>query len=348
MFKRAALTLTIVVCACAPAFAWGSAGHRIVNQVAIQNLPDSMPAFLRTPDAVREITELGPEMDRIKGSGYPHDADEDPGHYLNAGDDLSIAGGLTLPTLPDSREAYDTALRSAKSDQYQLGYLPYSITDGWEVLRKDFAYWRADTYLAQHAATPEDRAWFDKDRILREDLTLRDLGTWGHYVADGSQPLHVTTHYNGWGKYPNPKKYSTSYEVHSDFESVYVNKFVKLDAVDALVKASAPQTFISDSANYKAQTKAAMSQVEAYLSGSAKAVIPLYELESKSSWGGDESSANTAFVDQQLARGAQELRDLVVGAYESSLTQSVAYPPIKVQDILTGKATPTAKQFGSD
>jgi hypothetical protein len=321
----------------------------MINQVAAQNFPASLPAFLRTPDAVREITELGPEMDRLKGSGYPHDGDEDPGHYLDANDDLSIAGGLTLATLPDSREAYDTALRAAKTDQYKEGYLPYSIVDGWEALRKDFAYWRADDYLAQHAASADDRAWFDKDRVLREQMTLRDLGVWGHYVADGSQPLHVTNHFNGWGKYPNPKNYSTSYDVHSNFESAYVNKFAKPEAVNALVQAAPAAAFIKDGATYKAQTQAGFAQIESYLSGSAKAVIPLYDLEAKSSWGAStESAANTTFVDQQLARGAVELRDLVVGAYESSLTQTVAYPPIKVQDILNGSAVPTARQFGSD
>ncbi|HEV7180584.1 MAG TPA: hypothetical protein VGN11_11990, partial [Candidatus Baltobacteraceae bacterium] len=113
MFKKAVLTTAFLLLGSLPAFAWGSTGHRMINQVAAQNFPASLPAFLRTPDAVREITELGPEMDRLKGSGYPHDGDEDPGHYLDANDDLSIAGGLTLATLPDSREAYDTALRAA-------------------------------------------------------------------------------------------------------------------------------------------------------------------------------------------------------------------------------------------
>lgn len=348
MFKQATLTAAFVLLGTLPAFAWGSTGHRIVNQAAAQNFPDSLPAFLRTADAVNEIIELGPEMDRLKGSGYPHDGDEDPGHYLDANDDLSIAGGLTLLTLPDTREAYDTALRKAGTDQYKEGYLPYSIADGWEALRKDFAYWRAEDYLAQHAGSADDRAWFAKARQLREDLTLRDLGVWAHYVADGSQPLHMTNHFNGWGNYPNPKNYSMSHEVHSNFESVYVDKFVKADAVTALVKAAPVATFIQDTATDRAQTTAGVAQIENYLAGSAKAVIPTYELESKSSWGGAENAANTAFVEQQLARGAIELRDLVVAAYQSSLTQTVSYPPLKVQDILNGTTVPTAQRFGSN
>ncbi len=33
-------------------------------------------------------------------------------------------------------------------------------------------------------------------------------GWLGHYVGDGSQPLHVTVNYNGWTG-PNPHGYTT-------------------------------------------------------------------------------------------------------------------------------------------
>jgi hypothetical protein len=41
------------------------------------------------------------------------------------------------------REQYDTLLRAKGITQYKAGYLPYSIVDGWQQIRKDFAYWRA-------------------------------------------------------------------------------------------------------------------------------------------------------------------------------------------------------------
>ena len=28
--------------------------------------------------------------------------------------------------------------------QYDAGYVPYAIVVGWQQIRKDFAYWRAD------------------------------------------------------------------------------------------------------------------------------------------------------------------------------------------------------------
>ncbi len=44
---------------------------------------------------------------------------------------------------------------------------------------------------AETATTPEERAWFEADRRLREKLTLRDIGIWSHYVGDATQPMHV-------------------------------------------------------------------------------------------------------------------------------------------------------------
>jgi hypothetical protein len=40
----------------------------------------------------------------------------------------------------------------------------------------DFAYWRALTKAIETATMPEERAWFEADRKLREKLTVRDLG----------------------------------------------------------------------------------------------------------------------------------------------------------------------------
>lgn len=68
-------------------------------------------------------------------------------------------------------------------------------------------YWRAMTKAIETAQTPEEKAWFEAGRRLREKLTLRDMGVWSHYGSDASQPLHVSIHYNGWGNYPNPDGY---------------------------------------------------------------------------------------------------------------------------------------------
>ncbi len=201
------LMLTVLACAVLPAsraWAWGATGHEWVSGIAVENLPDTVPAFIRTPEAAAEIAVMGRELDRSKGSGKTHDAERDPGHYVDLADDGSVEGIVPLDKLPSTREEYDTLLRAGGKTQYKAGYLPYSIVDGFQQLRKDFAYWRALTKAIETAQTPEERAWFEADRRLREKLTLRDLGVWSHYGGDASQPLHVSVHYNGWGNYPEP------------------------------------------------------------------------------------------------------------------------------------------------
>ena len=110
--------------------------------------------------------------------------------------------------------------------------------DGWEQLRQDFAYWRAFSYLAEHGANGDDRAYFIGQRDLRQDLIARDIGYWGHFVGDASQPLHVSIHYNGWGDYPNPNGYSESKDVHAHFEGAFVRDHVNAGAVVNLIKPS--------------------------------------------------------------------------------------------------------------
>ena len=165
------------------AWAWGATGHEWVSGIAIEKLPDSVPDFVRTPEAAAEIAVMGRELDRSKGSGKAHDAELDPGHYVDLADDGAVMGVLPLAQLPVTREEYDTLLRAKGFTQYKAGYLPYSIVQGWLQIRKDFAYWRALTKGIETAATPEERAWFEAHRRLREMLTLRDIGIWSHYGA---------------------------------------------------------------------------------------------------------------------------------------------------------------------
>ena len=67
---------------------------------------------IRTPEAAAEIAVMGRELDRSKGSGRTHDAERDPGHYVDLADDGSVEGALPLGKLPATREEYDTLLRA--------------------------------------------------------------------------------------------------------------------------------------------------------------------------------------------------------------------------------------------
>jgi hypothetical protein len=322
--------LAFCICVQSSALAWGKTGHRLINDVAVSTLPTSVPRFVR---AARDtITSLGPELDRSKDAGQPHDGDRDPGHYIDLLDDGTVAH-IQLSALPLSREAYDTMLRAAGSDQYLTGFLPYSIMDGWQQVVKDFAIWRVDEIGTTKAQSAADRDWFLADKRERERLTIRDIGVWGHYVADGSQPLHVSVHFNGWGKYPNPKGYSQSRSLHARFESDFVDKHAVRAAVLAGVEA------------YHACGCPIDKHVESYLDSTLLTVPSLYELEQ--AHGFDQGSpAAVRFMDSRLSVGAQMLRDLIVDAWSASEDATVGYPQIQIRDFESRKVVPTPSAVG--
>src|SRR5260221_13079431 len=75
--------------AASDSWAWGAIGHEWVSGIAIEKLPDSIPEFVRTPGAAAEIAVMGRELDRSKGAGKTHDAERDPGHFVDLSDDAA-------------------------------------------------------------------------------------------------------------------------------------------------------------------------------------------------------------------------------------------------------------------
>ena len=313
------------------AFAWGATGHHIINGLAAASLPSDVPAFMRTPSAIRELTYLGLELDLLKGAGHQWDAEMDPGHYLDIVEGGTIEGGPLLNALPATREAYDTALRAHGADQYKAGYLPYSIVQGWEQLRMVFAYWRVDHYEALHAQTASLRAIAAMRQDIDEQLARRDAGVWGHYVGDASQPLHVTIHFNGWGNYPNPRGYSTSPHLHDLFETEFVDRFIRQGAVATRMT---PLDIPRQAGLTSEQT--VMTAVERYLADSNATVPELYEIAKTGGFQTGTPRAR-AFVEQRLAFGASELRTLIVWAWEDSINETIGDDaPQRVRDIVNG------------
>ena len=316
------------------ALAWGASGHRMIGREAMLALPPELPSFLKVASAVDAVGELSREPDRWRDSGRPHDADRDPAHFLNLGDDGLVFGGATLAALPETRAAYDTAERAAGADSWKAGYLPYAIIDGWQQLAKDFAYWRVDAAAATKVADPAHRAWFDTDRVLREALVLRDLGVLAHYVGDGSQPLHVTVHFSGWGPGPNPEGF-TQERIHARFEGDYVRLRVGLPAVRA---AMAP---------YVACHCAIAAWTSAYLATTSGQVVPFYRLQKSGGFIGDDPRGRD-FAARRLAAGATALRDLVVDAWQASARARVGWPAVGVADVEAGRFDPYVSLYGID
>lgn len=316
-----------------PAPAWGAKGHHLINGLAAAALPAGIPAFMRSPQAVAEITDLGLELDLLKGAGAEWDGALDPGHFIDLMGDGKLEGGLRLSALPLTREAYDTALRRTGFDEYKVGFVPYSIVEGWEELRMELAYWRVDHYESSHARTVRLREISARRAAIDENLILRDAGVWGHYVADASQPLHVTVHFNGWGHYPNPRRYSNSAHLHDLFETEFVNRYVTAKAVERYMVSQTPAT-----PGGPVSGQAILNSVERYLADSNATVPQLYEIEKTGGFRKGSSRA-IAFVSQRLAFGASELKSLIFWAWQDSLNETIGDDaPQHVRDIVRGRA----------
>ncbi|WP_339915441.1 S1/P1 Nuclease [uncultured Brevundimonas sp.] len=341
--KRIALALSALTLGAAalgvPAVvsAWGNTGHRMVGMAAVRALPDELPAFLRTPGAAAEVGELSREPDRTKGGGQPHDRERDTAHFIDMDDDGHVLNGqgLSIDALPVLKSEYDAALAAAGIDVDDAGYLPYAIMDGYQQLVRDFATWRVLNAAEARESDPGKRAWYREDRLRREALILRDMGYLSHYVGDGSQPLHTSIHYNGWGSYPNPEGFTNSRQTHGSFEGAFVRRTVRLDAVEAAMPAPRLDGFDL------------RLRVPAYLKASLAETIPFYRLEKAGGFVETDARGGT-FATARLAAGAAELRDLTVLAWRASAEVSIGWPAVKVAEVEAGTADPWLAMIGED
>ena len=322
--KRAAALMAcaslIGAAAADTALAWGHTGHRMIGYLAVEGLPADLPVFLRA--SAVDAGEFAREPDRSKGSGRIHDSDRDPGHFVDLDDAGLVLGGPSIDHLPATRAEYETQLRAAHSDSWAAGYLPYSIVSTWQQLRTDFAYWRVLNAALARPQTPDRRAWLEADLRRREMLTLAHMADLEHFVGDGSQPLHVSEHYNGWGTFPNPHGYTTD-RIHAPFEGQFVQNNVTLDAVRTAMPA------------YRDCTCEIEARTATYLHTTWTFVEPLYQL-----WGAGGFHAGDArgrdFATTRVAAGAAELRDMIIDAWHASATARVGFPAITPAQVDSG------------
>ncbi len=324
----------LLIAAPAPALAWGNMGHRMVGEAAMLGLPATVPAFLRTPQAVRDVGELSREQDRSKGAGRIHDHNRDAGHFVDLDEEGKLLGGPSFLPMPPTRAEYEKGLQAAGLDSWKAGYLQYSIVDAHQQLTKDFGYWRVLKAALPREKSRVRRAWLQRDIARRENQILMSIGHLSHFTGDGSQPLHVSVHYNGWGDYPNPNGY-TAAKIHGPFESEFVFANVRPEAVRGKVGP------LRD-CNCPVEQRATE-----YLVRTGALVIPFYELEKAGGLApGDQRGV--AFATERLAAGASELRDLIADAWKMSATTSVGWPVVKVVDVVAGRVDPYDSLYGKD
>jgi hypothetical protein len=293
LFSSFSTTLLTVAAAfsCAafprPAQAWGNEGHRLINKLAASSLPADIPEFLRTQAAVDEIEYLGPEPDRWRSRAEPElAAAQAPEHFI----DLELADALG--PLPHKRFDFLAEVYAAHQDPTKIGLQPWQADEVWERLKAAMRQYR-------------DLKTEGKDTMPVEQAIIFYAAWLGHYVGDGSQPLHVTVQYNGWTG-PNPNGYTTAHTIHSQFESAFVA--ANIHEADVAPKITPVKAIDGDM----------FDAYVAYLRHTATYVEKVYQLDKVGGFEGAGTEESRAFTAERLAAGASMLRDMIYTAWLES------------------------------
>jgi len=277
-------------------FGWGSDGHRMINRLAAEHLPADFPAFMRSPPAIDEIEYLGPEPDRWRSPADPELSNEQaPEHFI----DLELAdmvGQLPRRRYDFIADLYAQALMHPDMAQQlrpeRVGLQPYVTTEVYQRLQAAMCEYRG--LSAQ-----------GKDTKPVEQAIIFYAGWLGHYVGDGSQPLHVTVNYDGWVGKENPNGYTTQRGIHSKFETAFVAANIKVADVAPLITAPRQMNDVFD-------------DYVAYLRSSSRLIERTYQLEKLGGFDGSGTVESKQFVTERLAAAASELRDMCYTAWIES------------------------------
>lgn len=279
--------IAIILAAPRTAHAWGNEGHRLINRLAASNLPADVPAFLRSDAAINEIEYLGPEPDRWRSPGEPElNAAQAPEHFI----DLELADALG--PLPHRRLDFEAKVFAAGQRPEKIGLQPWETNEVWERLKAAMREYR------HLSATGGDTKPVEQAIIFY-------AGWLGHYVGDGSQPLHTTIQYNGWVG-PNPNGYTTDHKIHWQFEGTFVA--ANLSALHPEPLMTPPHAIEGD----------IFDAYVAYLRHSATYVEKVYVLEKAGGFTGAGSAESRDFTAERLAAGASMLRDMIYTAWLES------------------------------
>jgi hypothetical protein len=238
---------------------------------------------------------LGPEPDRWRNRAEQELGDAQASEHF-----IDFEYADLIGTLPKKRYDFVRALAQAQAAHpdiqltpEKVGLQPYVTEEVWQRLKVGMREYRHLLAAGEDTKPAETAILF--------------YAAWlGHYVADGSQPLHVTIQYNGWNG-PNPNGYTTEHKIHSLFESLYVTANIKSGDLAPLVAASQPKLLNDEWADYLT-----------YLRHSATLVEKTYQIEKAGGFNGAGTPEAKTFTEERLAAGAIELRDMIYTAWVRS------------------------------
>lgn len=276
---------------------WGSDGHHMINRLAVTYLPKDVPEFLKSAAAQDAMEYYGPEPDRWRSQAEPElNAVGAPDHFI----DLEFADLIGGP-LPRKRYDFVRALAVAQKSHPELplspekvGMQPWAATEWFQRTKAAMREYRG--LVAAH-----------KDTKPVEAEIVFCAGILGHFVGDASNPLHTSIQYNGWTG-ANPNGYTTEHGIHGLMESDFVAANVHpATDIAPLIASTKPKVFDSFFDDYVV-----------YLRHSNTMVEQSYRLEKAGGFVGAGSPESKAFIDERIAAGATELRDVIYTAWVKS------------------------------
>lgn len=276
---------------------WGFQGHGIVQEVAVETLPDDVPEFFT--QAKERIVGLASQPDRWKTRGL---------NYLSgatAMDHFMAFEQIQGHDLPEDRYDYISmiereGINAPGQAPKWVGTLPYRVAELYQNLTLDFAIWRNEG---------QDLPSDDSRRKALEENVLMSAGLLGHYVGDAAQPLHSTVHHDGWNPAaePNPNGYRTRRGLHREFETKFLNEVANEEQVHERVGPA--HQFAGDPLDWGL----------GLIAESNTQVEKLYQLEQSGDIDPDHPSAEGVdFLHDRMAVGAENLRDLWFTAWRES------------------------------
>ena len=203
----------------------------------------------------------------------------------------------------DRARAFLARLVERKIDPARIGCLPYAILENYGRLRSALRQYR------------RARAFEDRDTAAANAVFY--AGTLGHYVADGTMPMHLSIHFNGWARdAPNPRKFTQNRKFHARYENAYVN--AALDDADVRAGVQRPKRLPD-----------VFQAVRGHLVRTFAELEPMHELEKIGEF--DPASPQprgTRFIAGELARATTLLADLWLTAWiESGESASEVHRP---------------------
>jgi hypothetical protein len=267
--------------------AWGEKGHLMINRLAIDAASSKLPEFMNSAREQVIYNAYEPDRWREEGRTSAMNTAQAADHFF----DSEYWGAIS--TIEPDRYAFMEKVATKKIELVKMGYLPYAILENYEKLVNAFRFWR-------NAKTPQDRESARANAVYV-------AGVLGHYVGDGSQPMHMSIQYNGWlDTTPNPKNYTKDRGLHGRYEAAYVNAAVEIAAVRP--KVQSPQRLTN-----------VWNSIKQYLGQGFGDLEPMYELEKTGEFNPQQPRAKgTEFIATELARAGTMLGSLWYTAWLNS------------------------------